>query len=536
MYYFLSRNVLCATDNLEVSRGILARLAGKKGNSLAGEAALQIVQQRCAADVPNNATPQLRWFIHPLSYAEVLRLGTPDERRRKGKSLVEVMQNQGVGGVHGVGGFVDFAAEGLEIIHRTAVHAPRTPEGTREKSLKLLEFPNAEEYAPQRWVPRDVATYTTLYCDVLNAFDNFGPLFDELFGDEVFLFSADLKCQGDLDNGAVPAEFRSKFQDQRIALTDAVAVATKRPGSAWEIKHQDDVYIARKRRGGLRVYEVVTGVWDEFLAELETDPRGPQIDLREQLIVHLGTRVTMVSDYVLPITPTCERLLYAVEATNEDAVAEAIGRLFQDDPLVKKRVFEDFVIWEMVGDEDAEMTQPPVVELDLPRLMPDEEDEEGPEEEEEEESVPLLPHRSVTVAHGHLFVASHIEFLKKVLKPAGPRETLANTIDYRRVDETISRLAVAEQCARMFSRTDEEYRPTYELIRQGKMPMSETLFGRLLNTMFGAEEEGGIRRQRIDGSQLPDYDVARRHLGPAGLVVTTEQDGWFFKGFTLSKE
>ena len=42
-------------------------------------------------------------------------------------------------------------------------------------------------------------------------------------------------------------------------------------------------------------------------------------------------------------------------------------------------------------------------------------------------------------------------------------------------------------------------------------------------------------RRRIDGRQLPDYEVVRRYLGPAGLQVTSEPVGWFFKGFTLAK-
>ena len=44
-----------------------------------------------------------------------------------------------------------------------------------------------------------------------------------------------------------------------------------------------------------------------------------------------------------------------------------------------------------------------------------------------------------------------------------------------------------------------------------------------------------LRAQKIDGSQLPEYQVVRRYLGPAGLQATSEPNGWFLKGFTLSK-
>ena len=99
-----------------------------------------------------------------------------------------------------------------------------------------------------------------MYFDILNGFDNFGPLFDELFG------------QGE------------------------------------------------------------AGVWQEVLDGLKDDPKGPQIDLREELIKHLGQRVSMLTDYQLPITTTSERLLFAIEVKNAKAVAAAIEKLFKNDP------------------------------------------------------------------------------------------------------------------------------------------------------------------------------------------------------------
>ena len=67
------------------------------------------------------------------------------------------------------------------------------------------------------------------------------------------------------------------------------------------------------------------------------------------------------------------------------------------------------------------------------------------------------------------------------------------------------------------------------------MPESESLLARLLNVLFGEGKKGAARRQQIDGSQLPDYAVVRRYLGPAGMQVTSEPQGWFLKGFTLTK-
>ena len=45
-----------------------------------------------------------------------------------------------------------------------------------------------------------------------------------------------------------------------------------------------------------------------------------------------------------------------------------------------------------------------------------------------------------------------------------------------------------------------------------------------------------MRTQKLDGSKLPDYDVVRRYLGPAGVTTTTESDGWVITGFVLKKD
>jgi hypothetical protein len=97
-------------------------------------------------------------------------------------------------------------------------------------------------------------------------------------------------------------------------------------------------------------------------------------------------------------------------------------------------------------------------------------------------------------------------------------------------------LSGGKACAQIFSRTDEEYRAVYELIRSGRMPEAETMLGKLLNGILGEGKEGVLRAQRINGEHLPEYDAVRRYFGPAGLTAVSEDDGWFLTGFTLSKE
>lgn len=464
-FYCLTGNLLVVSDNLDVLRGILGRSAaqGPSKDSLAEHKPFQKVFERCLADY-GKGTPQIRWFIYPLGYAEAARASTPADRRRKGKSILEVMRNQGVGGVQGIGGFFDFDSEGCEMVHRTVVYAPKP----HEKALKMAVLPNAADFSPQPWVPREIATYSTFYFDINNAFDNFGSLFDELFG------------QGE------------------------------------------------------------KGVWEEVKQSLKEDPNGPQIDLRDDLVQHFGQRVSILTDYQLPITTSSERLLFAIETRNPKAVALAIEKLMKNDPTAKRREVGGHVIWEIAEDESPMPEEPQITLGDMPAVTPvrplKKHRKHDLDDEEDEMEQRLLPHAAMTVWEGHLMIASHIDFLSKIIAATKKPESLADDVDFRLITEQMNSLDPKEKCLRVFSRTDEEYRPTYELVRQNKMPESETMLARLLNGLFGEGKKGQVRAQRIDGSQLPEYQVVRRYLGPAGMQTTTEPDGWFLKGFTLSKE
>ncbi len=458
VFYCLSGALFVVADNLAVMRGILARAAGKQSDSLAGDQAYQVVSRRCRRDAPPGM-PQLRWFVHPLGYAEVARIITPPENRRKGKSILEVMRNQGLSGIQGVGGRLDFAAEGFELVHRTAIYAPEP----REKALKMLDLLNEKDFAPQAWVPRDVASFSTLYANILQAFDNFGPLYDELFG-------------------------------------------------AGE-----------------------KGVWQDTLFGLKEDPNGPQLDLRGELMAHLGRRITVLTDYHLPITTTSERLLFAIETTDAKAVQAAMEKWMGTGPDVKRHVKDGQIIWEMIEQENPQLEAPEISFGNMPAVAPPTKKKKKAEDEEEPKKPDLLPHMAVTVWQGKLMIASHIDFLLKVIRPPKTAERLADDVDYKLISEQLRRLPPKERSAQVFSRSDEAWRPTYELIRQNKMPESESLLGRLLNAVFAQGQKGAARRQKIDGSKLPDYQVVRRYLGPAGFKATTEGEGWFLKGFMLSK-
>jgi hypothetical protein len=154
---------------------------------------------------------------------------------------------------------------------------------------------------------------------------------------------------------------------------------------------------------------------------------------------------------------------------------------------------------------------------------------------EDDEDRPAFPNSAVMVAYGRLIWTSQVDFAKDLLSPRQPAETLIASADFQAVQAALEKLGAGEDSFRYFSRSDEALRPTYELMRQGKMPEAKTMLGRALNRLFTDEEDKLLRKQEIDAQKLPDYQVVRRHLGPGGVYVRTEQNGWLAVGCGLSK-
>jgi hypothetical protein len=451
MFYVQTAALFVACDDAGVLQFILTHAAGGPGNTLAGVTGFQYVMARAkkdAGDVP----PQIRWFVEPLGYMQISQLENPERKPTRGRTRIEIFKNQGLDGFQAAGGFVHVNLDGFQALHRTAVYAPKP----LQKSMKLFLLPNrdASQFAPEPFVPRDVATYSVVYFDLLNGFDNFGPLYDEVQGD--------------------------------------------------------------------------TGLWDQTIKGMIEDPDGPKIDLRNELFVFLGDRISVLTDYKLPITATSERLLFAIPTKDPKAVAKALEKLNKRNRGMKRHEYRGAIIWETVSRPRKPRAKPTLGKAPALKPNPD-------EDEQSEEKEKLLPYAASTVVFGHLLIASHYDFLLKVLSPRNPADTLAQDVDYRIVDQVTRKLYPGPYSVRTFTHSDQEYRATYELIQQGKMPESETVLGRLLNRWFNPQRSETPRKPQINGSKMPDYEFVRRSLAPGGNFGVTEENGWFFKGFVLGK-
>jgi hypothetical protein len=404
--------------------------------------------------------PHIRWFVEPFGYVEVLREAAGG-RRQRGTDMLKVFSEQGFTAIQGVGGFVFFATDEHEILHRTFVYAPPAPGASGAEKYRLaarmLDFPGSDGLMAQPWIPRHAASYFTFNVKLAQAFEYSKTLVNALAGDEVF---------------------------------------------------------------------------EDVLDSIRSDPSGPMVDIRKDLVEHLAERATVLSDYRLPITPKSERVMMAIElkdAASAEVVRRTVDRAMESDPNARKRVAAGHVIWEILNEEDTEEVLQ--LQIDGPGFGGF-----GSSDDQVDEEKPFIPNSAVTVAHNQLIVASHVDFVVDLLQNAVQTETLTGSADYQLIRVALERLGAGQDSFRFFTRTDEAYRPTYELIRQGKMPEAETLLGRLLNGILGPEEEGVLRQQQIDGSKMPDYDAVRRYLGPGGIYARQETEGWLVVGCLLTKE
>ena len=273
--------------------------------------------------------------------------------------------------------------------------------------------------------------------------------------------------------------------------------------------------------------------WKNTLDGWKNDPYGQQVDVRKGFVENMGNRVTVMSSYDTPISEDSERSVFALEAKDEKALAKTLEKWMAKETDVVKRQVGQYVIYERVAAGEAP-SEPDVPGFTAVRTGSD---EKSTSERKRKERV--LPNSAVTVALGHMMLASDINYLTQILEGYGQRERLASAADYQQMAEVFNKLAPGERSGWLFGRSDEEVRPTFDMIREGKMPQSKSMLGKLLNKLLTTEaerKEGVPRQQKINGANLPEFEAVRRYFGPRGAVVKSEKDGWFITSALLNKE
>lgn len=272
------------------------------------------------------------------------------------------------------------------------------------------------------------------------------------------------------------------------------------------------------------------GVFADVIESLREDPDGPRIDIEQDLVCHLGRRVMLASDHVSPLGVDCERTLIAIETKNPDVVATALAKAIASEGEVRRIESGSHVIWETVpkpaaaapagGDDEARGRARGRV---------------GGREREDRDSA--WPNLSVSVANGHVLLASHRDFLERVLSgKAG--EPLAADARFQAAVAAREKLLPGESSLVTFTDTARLVRPAWDLLREGRLPESRGLAATMLTRLLEREPQGraaagAARKQEVDGSTLPDFEDIRKYFGISSVGMQSTPDGWYVVGVGL---
>ncbi len=234
------------------------------------------------------------------------------------------------------------------------------------------------------------------------------------------------------------------------------------------------------------------GAWQAWLKDLRDDPRGPQVDLRREIIARLQSRVLFFS---APPAQT-DRVLLAIPVIEPEGVKKALRRLFENDEGASVKKVLDHEVW-VVEALSRKKGQTPA-------------------------------HTAYCVANDLLCVSNQFEVMQSVLKSETTPQLVASE-EYRRVARELERLTPpgARLASQAFLRPELDYRTVYEAARREKLSDLESFHARLAVILASSSEELFTK--------LPPFTAIAGYFKPAGSMGLLHDDGWEFLGFSLAE-
>jgi hypothetical protein len=474
VYYLLKSDYLVISNQLHLIRLFADRIAAGNNvkNSLADVKEYQEVLSRCLLGSPEDSLPLIHWYIEPLNYGESMRVLLRRSESDRRRAKKSVFASLKEQGFDAVRGVGGTVS--IKTADREVAYRVFVHTVKPYKlAMKMLNLPNGTNFTIPHWVPVDAARCSVALVDPLMIFDNLGTLFDELV------------AQGE------------------------------------------------------------AGVFNDIIEGLRVDPRGPQVDVRGEFIVNLGGRAFTMSNYSKPISPESESIVICIEIKEADknkkadkltpaeTVKKAVDKLFKNDSDMTRTEHKGYVIWHRAP---VVVPEGPVV-TGVPRV--DNDPDLGGNDNNRDETPPIFPEGGITVTPKYLIACTNVDYLKKIIDRLEAKDgAIVEHVDFKSVDAVLKSLGLDKKphFVQFFSKSDESLEPTYEMIRQGKMPQSKAILGRLVNAILMPDNEDGVvREQEFNWEKLPEFEKIRHAFGPAALYGESVENGFFFEGFLLKK-
>ena len=480
--YLLTKNTLVITDQKHLASVMVKRLNGELTAPLCEKPAYKAIQERVTRNLEaNNEVPLLKWYIEPLEFTAAMRLLSKDNQASAKKGLVqidayELLTAHGFKGILGAGGILDLATDSNQLAHRTMAYAPQPRTGA---AIEMLSFKNGDDFAPPQWLPDDVARFTVLYIEPQKIFENIGPIFDDIVDEP--------------------------------------------------------------------------GVWNEVVKSFREDRFRESVDIQTELADNLGDRLVMLTRFQKPIMPDSSRFVAAlsIKSGKDAEVAKALEKLFSGGEDAKKIERNGVIYWQSApkaaGAADRAISPRT---RDRSSIVPsgssarrtpttrNSASTTGSAANNEPATVTrelFFDKGAIAVAKGHVFVSNNIEDLYAVLDGEG-QTTVTTMQNYETIAQKLARMDAGkgERFLQIFARSDELIMPTYEMVREGKMPQSQTILGAIIRAIITPEEgKAASGAVDFDRSTLPPFEQIKDYFGTAGTVGMVEEDGWLIESVQL---
>ncbi len=440
-YYVLKGELLIAADKPEIVREMLRRLAVLQSDSSAALESLSEVDAYLDvldATIVDDKLPDVIWYVDPIRFLRVQRLMQieKDPSYAKSRSIADLLESVGFGGIEAVGGVATFRHQGFDSTQRVFVCIPEEP----KLSLKMLAFDEKGNFDLPDWVTDDVGTVHILNLDFLTMFDNLGPLVNQAFGE----------------------------------------------GSDT--------------------------VWEDVLDGFETDPYGPQLNLRKDLVGLLENKLIFMVQNMAPKMIDGERCLIAVPVKDEAKMRENLGALLNEEPTFEVLENNGDIRWKLV----------------------DEEQEEG--DAGSEIKGKRFPEMTITVWDGYLIIASepgYIDYLQSL--DLNKTKPLAESEVYLKIKSEVEQYPETKVSFH-FVNGEKLREHTYEMAKNGTLAESAATHSSVLGEFLKNGSKNSPDRKPLDTSKLPEYDLVKSYFLPSGGFLFQTEKGLIYQGFWMSKE
>ncbi len=258
---------------------------------------------------------------------------------------------------------------------------------------------------------------------------------------------------------------------------------------------------------------------------IQVDPKGPQIDLRNDFLPYMTNEIYVVSDLVEPITPDSRRSLIAIRVKDANKISKLVDRVMKVEPDASPIEFEQHRIWIVSRDAGEDLSSFGIDDLDEPET-----DDDGSEE-------PWLDHYAVAMHGEFLLFSSHTDMIKSAITANGSSQ-LADQPDFARVRGKIVELSGgAPKAMWSIGRTDLSFKMQYELFRQDQLPQSRSMLATIADRLLKPKRDVAASDvQQVKGDLLPPFEDIRQYLQPSGTMMMSSDRGWSIRTFILGAQ